>query len=265
MTPLAPPPPPPGPLTPGPSQPRTISPLGAVRFVFEGPDWKNNMLLGSVLMLIPIAGPICFCGWMAEAHQRLVRRHPQPLPKFDFSDFGHYLSRGVMVFLVNLVMTLPFLMVFYALLIGVVFGAIAIGAATDEPLAAVAVGGVAGLFTFLIMIAVSSVMNAAMTRAELTEDFGKSLNFGPMLGYARSTFARFFVKQLVFGLIGAGIILLGALACYIGMYPALFVLQAASMHLRWQLYDDHVGRGGEPIELKPPQWLPSELARMGRG
>jgi hypothetical protein len=261
MAPLA---PPPGPLMPGPSQPRPISPLDAVRFVFDSPDWKNNMLLGSVLMLIPIAGPITFSGWMCEIHQRLVRRHPQPLPKFDFSDFTHYLTRGVMPFLVSLVLTLPMVIVFYGLAAAVAFGAIGAGAATDEPLIAIAIGAGGGLIALVVMIAVSAVMNAAMTRVELTEDFGRALSFGPMFDYARSTFWRFVIKQIVFGFIAFGIVLLGMLACYIGLYPAIFVLQVASMHLRWQLYDDHVGRGGQPIELKPPQWLPSELARMGQ-
>ena len=261
MAPIA--PPPQQAMTPGPSQPRPISPLEAVRFVFESPDWKHNMLMGAVLMLIPLVGPICFAGWMCEAHQRLVRRHPQPMPKFDFSDFTHYLTRGLMPFLAGFVLTFPLIIVVYALMAGVTFGAIAADAATGEPLITVAVAAGGGLISILIWICMAAVMNAATTRAELTEDFGRALSFGPMLDYTRSTFTRYVLKTIVFGFLAFGIILLGMLACYIGLYPAAFVIQVASMHMRWQLYDDHVGRGGEPIELKPPQWLPSELQRMG--
>ncbi len=268
MNPYAPPvapiaPPPYQAMTPGPSQPRPISPLEAVRFVFQDAEWKQNMLMGTVMMLIPIVGPIAFGGWMCETHQRLVRRHPQPMPKFDFGDFTHYLSRGLMPFLVNFVMMFPLILVLYGVIAALVFGGIAANAATGEQLIAIAVVAGGGLVSMVIWFSLLAVVNAAMTRAELTEDFGRAMSFGPMFDYTRSTFTRFIWKTIVFSFIGFGILILGMLACYIGMYPAVYVLQVAGMHMRWQLYDDHVGRGGEPIELKPPQWLPSELQRMG--
>jgi hypothetical protein len=250
-------------ITPGPSQPRPISPLAAIRFVFEDAQWKQNMLMGTVLMLIPLVGPICFSGWMCETHQRLVRRHPQPMPKFDFSDFTHYLTRGVMPFLVGFVLSFPLIIVLYVVIAAVTFGSLAVNAATGDTLITVAVAVGGSLIAIMIWLCLAAVLNAATTRAELTEDFGRSLSFGPMFDYTRSTFTRFVVKMIVFGFLGFGIIMLGALACYIGLYPAAFVIQVASMHLRWQMYDDHVGRGGDPIELKPPQWVPSELQRMG--
>ena len=58
--------------------------------------------------------------------------------------------------------------------------------------------------------------------------------------------------------VAIGIVLLGVLACYVGLYPAIAVLQIAAMHLRNQIYLDHLARGGEPIVLKEPQVLQSE-------
>jgi hypothetical protein len=268
MNPYAPPaapiaPPPHQGMTPGPSQPRPISPLEAVRFVFEDPEWKQNMMMGTVLMLIPIVGPIVFGGFMCEMHQRLVRRHPRPMPKFDFGDFTHYLSRGLMPFLVNFLMMLPLMIIVYGMIFGIVFGAMAADAAAHEPLITIAVAVGGGLISMVIWFSMAAILNAGMTRAELTEDFGRSMSLGPLFDYTRSTFTRFVFKTIVFSFIGIGIVILGMLACYIGLYPAIYVLQVAGMHMRWQLYDDHVGRGGDPIELKPPQWLPSELQRMG--
>jgi hypothetical protein len=260
MAPIA--PPPQQAMTPGPSRPRPISVIAAVRFAFEDPEWKQNMLMGTAMILIPLVGPICFAGWMAETHQRLIRRHPQPMPKFDFGDFTHYLTRGLMPFLVNFVMMLPMMIVIYALGFAIGFGAFAAGAATDEPLIAIAIGAGGGLIGVVIWLSIAALMNAGMTRAELTEDFGKALSFGPLFDYTRSTFTRYVFKLIVFMFVGFGIAMLGMLACFVGIYPATYVLQVAGMHLRWQLYDDHVGRGGEPIELKPPQWLPSEVQRM---
>jgi hypothetical protein len=77
--------------------------LEALRFPFQGPDWTHNLLLGSVFALIPLVGVLALQGWMCEVIQRLERSHPQPVPKLDFKDFGHYLGRGVAPFVVGLV------------------------------------------------------------------------------------------------------------------------------------------------------------------
>jgi hypothetical protein len=261
MAPIAPPPQPA--MTPGPSQPRPISVIAALRFVFDDPQWKQNILMGTVMILIPVVGPICFAGWMCETHQRLIRRHPQPMPKFDFGDFTHYLGRGLMPFLVNFVMMLPVMLVIYAMGFAIGFGAFAGVSATNEPLIAIAIAAGGGLIAVVIWLSLAALMNAGMTRAELTEDFGKALSFGPLLDYTRSTYTRYVWKTILFMFLGVGVALLGMLLCFVGIYPAAYVLQVATLHVRWQLYDDHVGRGGVPIEVKPPQWLPSELQRMG--
>jgi hypothetical protein len=248
-------------LSPGPSQPQPVSSLGALKFVFEDAEWKYNVLIGMVLMLIPIVGPLALSGWLMEVHQRLVRRHPRPVPKLEFSDFVFLLQRGVTPFLVSLVTTVPLIFVMYAMMFGVGFGAFAVQAATNEALFAVGVGLIGFVLLVVFWCVFAILMNAAMTRAELLEDFGRTLSFGELMAYARSTAGKVMVKTFTFGFLSFGIVLLGMLACYIGMYPAIVVLQIASMHLRWQIYENYVANGGTPLELKPPQWLPSEAER----
>ena len=240
--------------------------LSGVKFVFETGDWKSNLLFAMVLSLIPIAGPIALAGWLAEMHQRLVRRHPQPLPKFDFADFVHYLGRGVAVFLVGLIAALPIGLGFGVVIVAAVFGGMLAGAGGGgESLVMFAVWIVAGCFSLACWLLMSVFLNAAQTRAELTEDVGQALNFAKIWEYARATWSKVIVKNIVFVLVAFGILLLGMLLCYIGLYPAVAVIQIAAAHLRWQIYDNYLRAGGEPIALKPPQWLPSEAQRYQRG
>jgi len=261
-------PPPPAPIqqmSPGPAQPEPLSALDAIRFVLRSNELKNNLLFGVLLMVIPIAGPICFAGWMCETHQRLLRRHPEPVPKFDFGDFGHYLSRGVAGFLVGLVVSLPLMLLFYGIAAAGTFGFFALMAATDEVLFGVAFAAVLSIIAILMWMFMMILMNAAATRAELTEDFGMSFKLGEIWSYASRTWSKVLVKMITFGFLGFGIVLLGMLACYIGIYPAVVVIQIASMHLRYQIYQHYLAEGGAPIPVKPPQWLPSELQRMQPG
>jgi hypothetical protein len=245
-------------MTPGPSSATPAGAIAAVKAVFDDPDWKSNVLLGLVFLLIPIVGPIALSGWMCEVHQRRVRRHPRPVPKIDFGDFAEYIKRGLTVFLVQLVVSLPLSFVFMGI---IVVGGIGVGAAaagTNEPLIGIGVGVGVGLVGMLVLLLLSPITNAATTRAELTENFGEALSFGKLMSYAKATFGMVLVKTITFGLVSTGIVLLGLMLCYLGLYPAMVIVQIASMHLRHQIYEAYLARGGEPIPLKAVQPLPSE-------
>jgi hypothetical protein len=157
------------------------------------------------------------------------------------------------------------LIVVYGFMGAAAFGTMGAIAATDEPAIGIAVGGVLGLLALAVMLSVGAVLNAAQTRAELTENFSEALSFGKLMAYTKATFWRVLVKNFWFMFVAIGIILVGMMACYIGIYPAAIVLQIASVHLRFQIYDDYLARGGEPIQLKPPQQLPSEARAQAQG
>ena len=237
--------------------------MDAIKFAFSTPDWTMNLLLGLVFMVIPVVGPLALQGWHAEIHQRLVRRHPQPIPKLDFGDFMHYLERGLGPFVVNLALTIPLIFVSYVFMFIAGFASVGLGRATNEPALALVIMAVALLGGSAMIFFFSVLLNAAMTRVELTEAIGPSLAPGPMFAYGRRIWAKFFVATLVYGFVAFGLLLLGMLLCFIGMYPAIVAVQLGSLHLRWQLYEQQLAQGGESIPLKAPVQLPSE-ARMAR-
>ena len=245
-------------LAPGPGASGGISVIGAVKDVFEDPEWKHNVLFALIFMIIPIVGPIALAGWMCEVMQRKARRNPQPIPYVEFSDFGEYIKRGLSVFLVQLVVTIPMLIVFYGLAAAVAVAVVGVMAATDEPALGMLVGVLAGFVALAVALAMGVLVNAAQTRAEFTENFSEAIRPGDVLAYSKATFWRVIVKNFLFMFVAIGIILIGMIACYIGMYPAAAVIQIAAMHLRFQVYDDYLARGGTPIELKPVTPLPSE-------
>jgi hypothetical protein len=251
----------PGQLTPGPDA-TEVSSLAAFKDVFEDENWKTNVLLGCVLMLIPIVGPIALSGWMCEVHQRHLRRHPKPVPKIDFGDFMDYIKRGLGVFLSSLVFGFPIYLLIYAIFAAMGFGTVILMRVTGEPwiaLAIVAVGGLVGAFVALSMMV---VLNAVHTRAELTEDFGQAVKLGEVMAYTKATFGKTLWKSITFSFLGFGVVILGMLMCYIGLYPAIAVLQIAAMHQRRQIYQYYLAKGGPPIPMKDPQPLQSEAQQQ---
>ncbi len=235
-----------------------IQVLGAVRWVFRDADWLKSVLIGVVFMLIPVAGPIALAGWLCEIHQRLVRGHPRPMPRLDFADFVHYLSRGVTPFVVQLVVMLPSLLITYGLLAagGFLVWMDVQGGAGGVGLLIVAL--VIALFGVVAWAAMAVFVNAAQTRAELTEDLGQSLSFGALMQYSRATWKTVLWKYFLFAFVALGLALCGLVLCYFGMYPAMVILQLAGVSLRFQIYRDHLVRGGAMIAVKQPVALPSE-------
>lgn len=250
----------PGQLTPGPES-TEVSSLAAFKEVFADPEWKTNVLLGLVLMMIPIVGPIALSGWMCEVHQRFIRRHPNPIPKIDFGDFGDYIKRGLPVFLSSLLFGFPLYILVYVIFAALGFGTMLLMRITGEPLIAIAVVAVGGIVASVFMLSMMVVLNAVHTRAELTEEFGQAVKFGEVMSYTKATFGKTLWKSITFSFLAFGVIILGMLMCYVGLYPAIAVLQIAALHQRRQIYQWYLAQGGTPIPMKDPQPLQSEQQR----
>lgn len=243
-----------------PSEETDVRPFEALKFLFQDPDWQHNLLIGSVFYLVPMIGPFALMGWHCEIMQRLVRKHPKPIPRLDFSDLTHYLGRGVTPFVVSLVMTMPLSMGIAAVVFAVMMVGAAGAAALKEPAVMVLVGVLGVGISWLVGLVLGIVMNAAMTRAELTEDFGASFAFGKILDYAGKTWWKVLISNFLYGIVATPLIFVGYAACFVGLYPALIVLITGMTHLRFQQYVHYLSRGGEAVALKEPVAIPSEAA-----
>ena len=264
------PPPPPvrqRPATPPPLQ-RTVSVVDALRFTTSGSSGWTNILFCSLLYLstqiIPILGLIVMMGFFAEVHRRLVLRHPEPYVRFEFSDLSQYLSRGVAPFVVSLAVALPFAIVGVAMAVGIVIAAGA-GASTafggDKDLALLVGLGTAAVCFVPFAVLWLALSNAAATRAELTGDLSKSFAFGALWSYAGRTWKRVLLTSIIMSFVSFGLLVLGLLACFVGLFVTLSIQFLASMHVRWQVYNEYLLEGGEPIELAFWETLPSEAPK----
>jgi len=245
-----------------PSDPSDIEYLRGFKAIFNDPNFKNNILIGSVHLIIPIVGPMVLMGWYCEIMQRLMRRHSRPIPRLDFSDFGFFLGRGVTVFLVAFLLSLPMVFVIYFFLFSSAF---LVGYMSQQRLPDVALIGFAGIFGFalILMVFLPAVVmiNAAVTFAELSEDFGRSLDFSKMWAYSRLTWKKVLVSMFVYIPVTFAFFLGGAILCYIGIYPAMFLVNSSYVFLRQQIYQYALSQGFPPVELKPERQIPSEMPR----
>lgn len=241
-----------------------LSAIDAIKFPFQGDSWMSNLLLAFVFQLIPVLGQIALLGWHAEIMHRLRRGDPQPVPKLEFSDMMHYFSKGIPAFLGGLVISLPFgfLIGMVVGVGGVVAGAVAAAMRLRGPEALLVIYGLAGLVTLIAAPLMAIAGNAVTTRAELTEDGAKALEFGKLWDYTSRTWSLSLLGWVGVQFFGVLLMFAGLLVCFVGIYPAVVAVTLARVHMRWQIYETYLSRGGEPIPIKAARDpLPSELQR----
>lgn len=240
-------PPAPGmpPAAPAMAPSANISVIEAIKFSF-GVGF-GNLAMTLLLMLIPWVGPVALMGWLSETHRRLARREGPAVLSFRFGDFVEYLKGGVAPFLVQLVVTM-IAMLPMGIGIGVLAGFAV--AAEESPIALglVVVVGLIGMTA--LMVIMMAVATGAGIRAELTGDLGSAFEFKAVLAFAKRNWLSILGHNLALGLLMMPLAFVGILAFVIGVYFVLAAMQFSSMHLRWQIYEQDLARGGPPISVR---------------
>jgi hypothetical protein len=264
--------------------------LLAYRFVFQSPNWIKNLLWGSLCFFVPILGPMVLVGYLFEVIEWLHRRREeeklpwvesaggappegaiQTGPAVSAGDFQYaaadqypdlnvnrlqdYLMRGVWPFLVQMVVHLPAGFLFAGLYV-LMMVLIGVGSASGGPVWAYLAVFLVGLaLSLLLAVASVIVMVPLYLRAGLSRDFGSAFSMAFLKDFFRRTGKELVLSQLLLQATGALLSVVGLLACYFGIFPAMVLWTMAAHHLDFQLYELYLQRGGEPIrprvEKKP--------------
>ena len=77
-------------------------------YMFEDESWIMKIVIGGILSIIPIVNFMVF-GYVLEALKRAADDMDVPLPEWD--DFGGMFMKGLMVFVIGLVYSIPAIVV----------------------------------------------------------------------------------------------------------------------------------------------------------
>ncbi len=228
--------------------------LEAVKWVLASPDWVPNTLIAYVFAIIPIVGQMALGGWSAEIAQRLVRGQQKPLPKLDFADFGHFMSRGIPGFLVRLVYGFALSFVVLPVVIGGAVGFVALWQSHQKGVAFLVLGAALLVF-FVLALFVNILIFAAEWRVELTEQFREGIKIGSVFRFAGRVLGPMLLGLVI--VIFASLVLI--FIPLIGPVAIIGLIGPAMVHFRWQLYSHYINSGGDdPIAPKAAVALPSE-------
>jgi hypothetical protein len=223
--------------------------LRAYQFVFDSPNWTTNLLLGTVCQLIPVVGPFVLMGYLFEVVEALHRRGDDGrYPDFAFERFMPYLVRGLYVFLVILVVSLPMILVLIAGGIGMAAVGYLEGGNGPGPVFLTA----AVVFAVLAAVGMVFLTLASVPlqlRAGLSQDFNDAFSLQFVRDFVRRVRWELVLSFLFLMATSWVAVLAGMLLCFIGLYPAVTLVSFAQHHLYYQLYELYLARGGEMIPI----------------
>lgn len=220
---------------------QSIDYLEAFSFIFENPNWVVNVLLLTLMQLLPIVGPMVIIGYEAEMAGKKAIGRTRTYADFDFNRFGEYLMRGLWIFLVAMLGSIPLIPV-YLLMIGVVL--VAQQAIGDE---AVLLMLLMYPLMMVVMLLVGIILQPMMIRVGFRNDLGSAFDWAWIRDFIGKMWVDQLVGSFVIFLLGFLVAMVGLLFFCVGVYPAAVIGQLAWWHFLMQLYQVYVHRGGKPV------------------
>ena len=230
--------------------------LRAYQYIFENPEWTTVLLWGALMAIIPVVGPLVLLGYMFFIIDALLESNGTRYPVLDLNRFVDYLVRGVWPFLTSLVVSLVLLPVFFVLWFAAAIIPMAIAGAGGEDAGPVAgiVMIVLMLFMMLVVTVLSLGLNIVMfpllLRAGLAQDFAEAFNIAWIKDFVRKMWLDTLLAILFLMVTSMVVVMLGYLACCIGVLFAQPIVFMAYAHILYQLYAIYLTRGGTPVFAK---------------
>lgn len=203
----------------------------AFTYQFNDQDWITKILIAAIIPLIPIIGSLVVAGWGVEITKRTIRMESQPLA--DWNDFGGYLLKGIKVFLIALIYSLPIIIVSLGLTL---LFLVPVDNNVEWIQSMAIIGSVcAGLIALIYMVLLVFVLPAAIARFAYTDQMGSAFRLRELTSLIRSAPVAWLMVFLG-GIISGFISSLGSLACVIGVLPATAYTTSINAHLQGQAY-----------------------------
>ncbi len=194
-------------------------------FVFEDKKWIEKVLIGGILMLIPLLGPILMLGYNVKLVRNVRNHDPEPLPAWD--DWGEKIADGFKLFIITFIWGIPLWLLTFLMFIPM--------AAAGNSDSGSAIGGFFALCFSCLMILYAIVFWFAIPGITIkyaeTGEFGDGFKVGEILEFAKKHIGPIIVVALVSWLVYMVAGLVGMLLCGVGLLFTSFWASLVQYHM----------------------------------
>jgi len=196
-------------------------------YLFDDENWVTKILIGGLFGLLSffVIGIPFVLGYTVETVKNVMDGNPRPLP--DWADLGSKFTKGLMLFLIILVYSLPII------LVACLSWMAAIVAGESDIIGAfvACVNCLSGLWGLLMAI----VIPAATIRYAITGEFMSGFQFGKIFNFIANNLANYiiaFLLTMLANFIGG----FGLILCGVGVLFTSFWASLVQAHLFGQVY-----------------------------
>jgi hypothetical protein len=212
----------------------------ALRFIWRDPRWLSKLALGALFSLLSfvVVGAILMQGYLLIMAGRVARQEERPLPEWE--DWGEILRQGFGAFLVGLILLVPLIIVGFLIFL-LFLPLIAAGSSGGQAAGGLAAGAsilIAFLSLLFVPLAllVGIVVPAAYAQLILHEgDLAAAFRFREVFGFIGRHKGQYALMLLLSYAVSGFLSQLGYFACFVGIFPTLFMAQLFQYHLIGQL------------------------------
>lgn len=204
----------------------------AFAFMTDDEAWIKKFLLATVMMFIPVLGGFLLLGYSLEITRRVIKSESPVLP--EWSDFGDFLKKGFLAFIVTFVYTLP-----AALLSACAQAPLILSSLGDDSTVQLIGGGVGVCFAcvaFVIALASAMLIPIALGRIADTGQIGTAFRFDELFKLLRTKPAIYLITLILVSVAGLVLVPIGMVACFVGIFPAVAYINLVAAHLYGQAY-----------------------------
>jgi hypothetical protein len=205
----------------------------AFSFVFEDEEWVSKILVGALITLIPIFGGFALMGYGIAVVRNVKSGSTRPLP--DWNDLGGYFMDGLMFWLVNLIYSLPILILMCPIALVWILPAVA-GEQEDLTAALTGVAGVlsAGLGCLAVLYGILLGLLTPVLQIRYAEfgEIGACLRLGEVFRFLTAHIGGVVISQVILLVVGAVVgSVVGGMATFLGMIPICGWIVAVALGL----------------------------------
>ena len=208
----------------------------SIGFVFEDKKWIEKVLIGGILMLIPILGPILMMGYGIELVRNVRNHEPEPLPQWD--EWGAKIAEGFKLLIINFVWGLPLFILMFLMFIPMAMAGNSDSGSGFASFLLLCFGCFTFLYAIVLWLAVPGITIKFAETGELSDGF----KVGEILDFTKKHVGQIIVVAIVSWLVYMVAGMIGMLLCGVG---ALFTMFWASL-----VYYHMIGQIG--LEDAPP-------------
>lgn len=207
----------------------------SLAYITDDEDWLKKLLIGGLLSLIPIVGPIWALGYATLVLKNIIEGRESPLPELT-ENFGEKLIQGLLVTIMMIVYFLPLILI--ATVFGVGIGIVTAGASDTDIVGALAavMGSCLGLLVLALAVISGLFVPYAWAKYAESGQFGEAFKLGPILNLIKANIGQTLLTLLVVLVVGMIANSVGSAVCGIGMAFTAFYANLVTAFLYGKLY-----------------------------